>query len=123
MRLNSSLIHSNNSTYFSKSHIHIYLRFICHYVDMSVLGQYNILMLIQTLYKNGNSVAITIPKQFLDELNLKEGSEVVVEKKGDELRILSKAKSLAVDVDPKFMQMVDEFVSDHEDVLKVLANK
>jgi len=80
-------------------------------------------MLIQTLYKNGNSVAVTIPRQFLDELNLKEGSEVVVEKKGDELRILSKTKTLAVDIDPKFMQMVDEFVADHEDVLKVLANK
>lgn len=80
-------------------------------------------MLIQTLYKNGNSVAVTIPRQFLDELNLKEGSEVVVEKKGDELRILSKTKTLAVDIDPKFMQMVDEFVTDHEDVLKVLANK
>lgn len=80
-------------------------------------------MLIQTLYKNGNSVAVTIPRQFLDELNLKEGSEVVVEKKGDELRILSKTKTLAVDIDPKFMQMVDEFVTDHEDVLRVLANK
>lgn len=80
-------------------------------------------MLIQTLYKNGNSVAVTIPRQFLDELNLKEGSEVVVEKKGDELRILSKTKTLATDIDPKFMQMVDEFVTDHEDVLKVLANK
>lgn len=80
-------------------------------------------MLIQTLYKNGNSVAVTIPRQFLDELNLKEGSEVVVEKKGDELRILSKTKTLAVDIDPKFMQMVDEFVTDHEDVLKALANK
>lgn len=90
---------------------------------MSVHRQYNILMLIQTLYKNGNSVAVTIPRQFLDELNLKEGSEVVVEKKGDELRILSKTKSLAVDIDPMFMQMVDEFVTDHEDVLKVLANK
>ena len=90
---------------------------------MSVRSQYNTYMLIQTLYKNGNSVAVTIPRQFLDELNLKEGSEVVVEKKGDELRILSKTKTLAVDIDPKFMQMVDEFVADHEDVLKVLANK
>ena len=90
---------------------------------MSVLSQYNKTMLIQTLYKNGNSVAVTIPRQFLDELNLKEGSEVVVEKKGDELRILSKTKTLAVDIDPKFMQMVDEFVADHEDVLKALANK
>ena len=80
-------------------------------------------MLIQTLYKNGNSVAVTIPRQYLEELNLKEGSEVVVEKQGKELRISSKNKVLAPDVDAKFMKMVDEFVTDHEDVLKALAVK
>lgn len=80
-------------------------------------------MLIQTLYKNGNSIAVTIPRQYLEELNLKEGSEVVVEKQGRELRISSKNKVLASDVDAKFMKMVDEFVSDHEDVLKKLAAK
>lgn len=80
-------------------------------------------MLIQTLYKNGNSIAVTIPRQYLEELNLKEGSEVVVEKQGKELRIASKNKALAPEVDAKFMKMVDEFVTDHEDVLKALAVK
>lgn len=70
-------------------------------------------MLIQTLYKNGNSVAVTIPRQYLDELGLQEGSEVVVEKQGKELRIAAKKHALADDVDPKFMQMVDEFITDH----------
>lgn len=80
-------------------------------------------MLIQTLYKNGNSVAVTIPRQYLEELDLKEGSEVVVEKQGKELRIMSKKHTLAEDIDPKFMQMVDEFITEHEDVLKKLAKK
>lgn len=90
---------------------------------MSVHSQYNINMLSQTLYKNGNSIAVTIPRQYLEQLQLKEGSEVIVEKKGDELRIKSKAKTLASDVNPKFMKMVDEFINTHEDVLKTLANK
>jgi len=80
-------------------------------------------MLVQTLYKNGNSIAVTIPRQFLEELNLKEGSEVVVEKQGKDLRISSKTKALASDVDVKFMKMLDEFVVDHEDVLQKLATK
>ncbi len=80
-------------------------------------------MLVQTLYKNGNSIAVTIPRQYLEELNLKEGSEVVVEKQGKELRISSKTKALASDVDIKFMKMLDEFVIDHEDVLQKLATK
>ena len=77
----------------------------------------------QTIIKIGNSQGIIIPKQYLNDLNLKEGSEVVVEKAGDELRVSPKAKALAPEVTPKFMQMVDEFINDHEDVLKALANK
>ena len=80
-------------------------------------------MLTQTLYKNGNSVAVTIPRQFLKDLNLKAGAEVVVEKKGSVLHISSKAKTLAEDVDPQFMKMVNDFVDEHEDVLQELANR
>jgi putative addiction module antidote len=90
---------------------------------MSVQCQYTLCMLTQTLYKNGNSVAVTIPRQYLEDLGLKEGSEVVVEKQGKELRITSKKYTLAQDVDPKFMKMIDEFVAGHEDVLQKLANK
>ncbi len=80
-------------------------------------------MLTQKLYKNGNSIAITIPRQYLEELNLKEGSEIVVEKEGDSLRIAAKKKILAQDVDLKFMKMLDSFITDHEDVLSELAHK
>ena len=80
-------------------------------------------MLTQKLYKNGNSIAVTIPRQYIEQLNLTEGSEVVVEKKGSELRISSKKKALASDVDIKFMAMLDSFINDHEDVLKQLAKK
>ena len=90
---------------------------------MSVHSQYNNSMLIQTLYKNGNSIAVTIPHQYLAELNLKEGSEVVVEKEGHGLRILAKKHTLAADVDSKFMKMVDDFVNDHGSVLQELAQK
>ena len=80
-------------------------------------------MLTQKLYRNGNSIAVTIPRQYLEELNLKEGSEVVVEKRDKELRISSKTNALATGVDVKFMKTLDEFVMDHEDVLRKLATK
>lgn len=80
-------------------------------------------MLTQKLYKNGNSVAVTIPKKYLAELNLQAGATVVVKKEGDELIISSQDKHLASDVDSKFAKMVDEFVNDHRDVLQQLANK
>lgn len=80
-------------------------------------------MLTQKLYKNGNSVAVTIPKVYLDELSLKPGTPVVVKKQGDELIITSKDKHLASDVDNKFARKVDEFINDHRDVLQELAEK
>lgn len=80
-------------------------------------------MITQKLYRNGNSVAVTIPKQYLDELHLSEESSVVVEKQGDNL-VLSKAQNkLAPNVDAKFMKMVDEFINKHEDTLRELAKR
>lgn len=80
-------------------------------------------MFTQKLYKTGNSVAITIPKQLLEELNLKEGSEVMLEKKGKNIAFISKNAKLANDVTPEFMKMVDEFIDKNEDVLKELAKR
>ena len=78
---------------------------------------------MQKLYKNGNSIAVTIPKEFLKELNLRDGSSVVVEKRKDELVVRSQRTMQVADVDQKFAKMVDEFIHDHEDVLKKLSNR
>ena len=80
-------------------------------------------MLTQKLYKNGNSVAVTIPKEILRELDLRDGSQVVVKTRGQELIVAPKEKKLASGVDQKFAKMVDEFIKDHEDVLQELAHR
>lgn len=79
-------------------------------------------MFTQKLYRNGNSVAITIPKQLLEEMNFKEGSEVEIAKKGNDL-VVKQKPNLASDVDAKFMQMVEEFADEHDDVLRELAKR
>lgn len=80
-------------------------------------------MLTQKLYINGNSVVITIPKEYLKELNLRDGSQVIVEKKEDQLIVTPKRKIVSSGVDQKFAKMVDEFINDHEDVLQELSNR
>lgn len=80
-------------------------------------------MLTQKLYKNGNSVAVTIPKEYLTDLGLDADSEVLVEKRGQEFIVTSSKKTVAKNVDPKFAKMVDEFINEHEDVLKELAHR
>lgn len=68
-------------------------------------------------------MAVTIPKAYLEELNLKEGGLVEVKKRGQELIVTSKIRTVAAGVDPKFAHMVDEFINDHEDVLRELSQK
>ncbi len=80
-------------------------------------------MLTQKLYKTGNSIAVTIPKEYLEELNLREGGLVVVKKRGQELVVTPKAKTSAAGVDQKFARMVDEFINEHEDVLRELSQR
>lgn len=80
-------------------------------------------MPIQKIYRNGNSAAVTIPKEYLEELNLSTGSPVVIEKKGQLILVRPRQRVASSGVDPKFMQMVDDFASEHEDVLRQLANK
>lgn len=80
-------------------------------------------MLTQKLYRNGNSVAVTIPKEYLRELNLRDGSEVVVDRKGQELVVTSKKRAGLKGVNDRFARMVDEFMIDHKDVLQELAKR
>lgn len=80
-------------------------------------------MFTQKLYKNGNSVAVTIPKALLKELNLRDGSEVEVDIKGKELIVAPKKGVQTASVNVKFMKMVDQFINDHQDVLEELAKK
>lgn len=83
-------------------------------------------MLTQRLYKNGNSVAVTIPKEYLKEFNLKEGSEVVVEQDLDEETIIISRKkkgSIKSTVTPNFLKWLESFNREYGPALKELAER
>lgn len=83
-------------------------------------------MLTQKLYKNGNSVAVTIPKEYLKEFNLKEGSEVVVEQDLDEETIIISRKkkgSIKSTVTPQFLKWLESFNREYGPALKELAER
>ena len=77
----------------------------------------------QKVIQIGNSAGIVIPQSIRKEVGLKPGSKVTIEKKGDDIVISPQAKKLAGGVDAKFMKSVDEFMEEHEDVLKELAKR
>ncbi|OGY11506.1 MAG: hypothetical protein A3H88_01815 [Candidatus Blackburnbacteria bacterium RIFCSPLOWO2_02_FULL_44_9] len=80
-------------------------------------------MFIQKVYKNGNSIAVTVPKQFARDLGIRDGSEIVVTKEKGKITISPKRKKRVSGVTPKFMEMVDTFAREHEDVLRGLAKR
>ena len=83
-------------------------------------------MLVQKLYKNGNSIAVTIPKDYLRELNLRDGSEVMVthDEVKESITIYPKKKNQAYSsLDPKFLKWLESFNKQYGPALKELAKR
>jgi putative addiction module antidote len=83
-------------------------------------------MLTQKLYKNGNSVAVTIPKEFLHDLNLRDGSEVVVEKNSETGEIIIARKTevkTSSRITPEFLVWLNSFNKKYGPALKELAKR
>lgn len=77
---------------------------------------------VRKVFKTGNSIVVSLPKEISDALHLGEGSEVVVEL--DEARrqiMISPVKSTAADVDPLFAKQVAEFIEEYRPALEALA--
>ena len=83
-------------------------------------------MLVQKLYKNGNSVAVTIPKEYLKDLNLRDGSEVVVEQDVEDGTIIisgKKRSKVQSNLTPKFLNWLESFNKEYGPALQELARK
>ena len=71
--------------------------------------------MIQQAIQIGNSIGVIIPKNILEEKNIKVGDKIQVDVKP--------VKKNVGGVDAKFMKMADEFIEEHKDVLQALANR
>lgn len=79
----------------------------------------------QTVIQIGNSAGIIIPKTYRDEINIKVGDQLLVKRQNGSLFITPQKtkKNLLGGVDAKFMEMVDGFATEHQDVLEELAKR
>ncbi len=83
-------------------------------------------MYTQKLYKNGNSVAVTIPKELLLKHELRDGSQVVVTEHPDTGDITITRKVIGrkkVTLSPKFMKWLEKFNQQYGSALEELARK
>ena len=79
--------------------------------------------MLRKIFRTGNSIVVSIPKDILDKLDLSEGEDVSVELDSQQRQILISPieKPLAVGVDETFARQVDEFIKEYRPALKALA--
>ncbi|MBI2338169.1 AbrB/MazE/SpoVT family DNA-binding domain-containing protein [Candidatus Daviesbacteria bacterium] len=78
---------------------------------------------MRKVFRNGNSLAVTVPKTYAHQLSIRAGSEVEWRKTDAGLTLMPQKKIKASGIDLKFAKMVDEFMNEHEDVLQELSRK
>jgi antitoxin MazE len=72
--------------------------------------------------KIGNSSGITLPKEILEKINLKNGDEVFLELKGNEI-IIKKKMALPQNISPDFFEILEGSMNEYDNTIKALRDK
>ncbi len=78
---------------------------------------------MRKVFKNGNSLAVTVPKAYAHQLSIRDGSQIEWKKTNQGLVLIHQKKAKTEGVDSKFAKMVDEFTNEHKDVLQELSQR
>ncbi len=78
--------------------------------------------MIRSVFKSGNSLVVALPGSLLDELQIKEGSEVSVTLSdlGDAIEISPVEKPI---ISAEFAQKVDAFIETYRPALEALSQR
>lgn len=77
------------------------------------------------IFKTGNSLVVSLPKELLDPLGVKDGSDVAVEldRANGQIVIRPSRLPIAAGLDEEFVRQVNEFIEEYRPALKSLAKK
>jgi putative addiction module antidote len=81
-------------------------------------------VLVRKIFKTGNSVVVSLPKDAVEYLRMEEGSEVNVElnREKNQIEITPVQSSPAIaGIDPEFAHQVSEFIEQYHTALDELA--
>ena len=76
--------------------------------------------MIRKVFKTGNSLVVSLPRETLETLGLGEGSEVDIKLDAGRL-ILSPVRPPAGDIDAAFARQLDDFIAQYRPALEALA--
>jgi putative addiction module antidote len=78
--------------------------------------------MLRKVFKAGNSLVVSLPKESIQALGLQEGSEVSVELGPDQKEIVIKpAEPPLAEIDETFAQQVADFIEQYRPALEALA--
>ena len=79
--------------------------------------------MVRKIFRTGNSMVVSIPKDILDELRLSEGEEVSVELDEQQRQIVISPvkKTIPTGIDETFARQVDDFIKKYRPALEALA--
>ncbi len=80
--------------------------------------------MLRKVFKTGNSIVISLPKEALEYLNIREGSEVEVDLNREDHLIVIRPTEKLLDVngvDAGFARQVADFIEEYRPALEALA--
>jgi putative addiction module antidote len=78
--------------------------------------------MVRKIFKTGNSLVISLPKESIESVGLSEGSEVIVDVLQSEGRIIIEPVSPKLaGIDVTFAQQLNDFIEQYRPALEALA--
>jgi antitoxin MazE len=79
--------------------------------------------MLRKIFRTGNSIVVSIPKDILDKLDLTEGADVSIELDSRQRQIVISPieKAMVTEIDQAFAKQVDEFIQEYRPALEALA--
>jgi antitoxin MazE len=81
--------------------------------------------MLRKVFKTGNSLVVSIPKDLLESLGLQDGTDVSVEldRKNQQILIRPAEMPVASGLTDEFVRQVNDFIEEYRPALKALAGK
>ena len=81
--------------------------------------------MLRKVFKTGNSLVVSLPKDLLEPLGVQDGTDVSLEldRKNRQILIRPSKSPLAGDLSEEFVRQVNEFIEEYRPALEALAHK
>jgi antitoxin MazE len=82
--------------------------------------------MLRKVFRTGNSVVISLPREILEYLDIREGADIEVNLDRENRQVIIKpveASLASSGIDEKFAHQVAEFIEQYRPALEALANK